>query len=391
MTSALHAVRQVFWRTRTSPCSLFEAVAIAPCRRAKATTSASKHKRGVTCRSATYQINASSARGAAISKVLRLSRTVPKKQHHYYCSLPPNRSVACGHAPGQSPAALAHSAFFDAAAGMTRSARIGKRCSSASVGFIRSFGGQSVVPWELALFLVEEMKGEMVQPGAVVYTAALAECRWAGKKRHVDYILEEMKAEGLSIVPGIPGATDDDPPPSQSPPLFGKHPEPPPNSVTPRRQPGTAGAVQHATAAAAAAAAAAVEKMQEAARAAEAALATVETMWAREEHDPSPTTCRAALDACAAGGQWERALSLVRDAASPAEPDASVRSDETEEEAAGVSGRVEVLALEGRWDEALLRSLSRFNLEGTHPEVYLISRSWSLCRSDGVNTGVPEG
>lgn len=94
--------------------------------------------------------------------------------------------------------------------------------------------------------------------------------------------------------------------------------------------------------------------MQEAARAAEAALATVETMWAREEHDPSPATCRAALDACAAGGQWERALSLVRDAASPAEPDASVRSDETEEEAAGVSGRVEVLALEGRWDEALL-------------------------------------
>lgn len=48
-----------------------------------------------------------------------------------------------------------------------------------------------------------QMKGEMVQPGAVVYTAALAECRWAGEKRHVDYILEEMKAEGLSIVPGI--------------------------------------------------------------------------------------------------------------------------------------------------------------------------------------------
>lgn len=46
------------------------------------------------------------------------------------------------------------------------------------------------------------MKAEMVQPGAVVYSAALAECRWAGEHRHVDYLLKEMEAEGLSIVPG---------------------------------------------------------------------------------------------------------------------------------------------------------------------------------------------
>lgn len=46
------------------------------------------------------------------------------------------------------------------------------------------------------------MKAEMIQPGAVVYTAALAECRWAGEQRHVDYILQEMEAEGLSVVPG---------------------------------------------------------------------------------------------------------------------------------------------------------------------------------------------
>lgn len=43
----------------------------------------------------------------------------------------------------------------------------------------------------------------MVQPGAVVYTAALAECRWAGEQRHVDYLLQEMEAEGLRIVPGV--------------------------------------------------------------------------------------------------------------------------------------------------------------------------------------------
>lgn len=53
------------------------------------------------------------------------------------------------------------------------------------------------------MFSHVQMKGEMAQPGAVVYTAALAECRWAGEQRHVDYILEEMKAEGLSIVPGM--------------------------------------------------------------------------------------------------------------------------------------------------------------------------------------------
>lgn len=47
-----------------------------------------------------------------------------------------------------------------------------------------------------------QMKAEMVRPGAVVYTAALAECRWAGEREHVDYLLQEMKAEGLRIVPG---------------------------------------------------------------------------------------------------------------------------------------------------------------------------------------------
>ncbi|CAM9861933.1 unnamed protein product, partial [Ectocarpus sp. 13 AM-2016] len=193
---------------------------------------------------------------------------------------------------------------------------------------------------------------------------------------------------------GIPGATDGDPPPSQSPPLFGKLPEPPPNSATPRRQPGTGGEDQHA------AAAAAVEETQEAARTAEAALATVETMWARAQHDPSPATCRAALDACAAGGQWERALSLVRDAAAAAavsaEPDVSVRSDGTEGEEGGVSGRVEVLALEGKWDEALLLVQGEAcSLKGARPEVYLIPSLGSLFRFDwgmeGLSTGVPEG
>lgn len=46
------------------------------------------------------------------------------------------------------------------------------------------------------------MKGEGVIPGAVVYTAALAECRWAGQPQHVDFLLKRMDAEGLKILPG---------------------------------------------------------------------------------------------------------------------------------------------------------------------------------------------
>lgn len=47
------------------------------------------------------------------------------------------------------------------------------------------------------------MKGEGVEPGNVVYTAALAECRWAGQAKHVEYLLQRMEAEGMSIVPGM--------------------------------------------------------------------------------------------------------------------------------------------------------------------------------------------
>lgn len=46
------------------------------------------------------------------------------------------------------------------------------------------------------------MKGEGLAPGAVVYTAALAECRWAGQDKHAAYLLGELDAEGLDIVPG---------------------------------------------------------------------------------------------------------------------------------------------------------------------------------------------
>ncbi|CAM9805391.1 unnamed protein product [Scytosiphon promiscuus] len=242
------------------------------------------------------------------------------------------------------------------------------RSHAATGGSLRAFGGQSVVPWELALFLVEEMKAEMVQPGAVVYTAALAECRWAGEQRHVDYLLQEMKAGGLRIVPGIPGATDDELPPSQAPPLFGKLPEKAPGGArrTPPRDPPASATSSAATSerlSAVASGTAAVEKgavsaLQVAARTADAALATVETMWAREEHEPSAATCRAALDACAAGGQWERALSLVRDAAmvmAADDADAGAGREGVDAEAErGVSGRVEALALKGRWSEALV-------------------------------------
>eukprot|EP00904_Undaria_pinnatifida_P005046 jgi/Undpi1/1671/HiC_scaffold_11.g05061.m1 len=172
--------------------------------------------------------------------------------------------------------------------------------------FVRAFGGQSVVPWELALFLVEEMKGEGVEPGDVVYTAALAECRWAGQAQHVDYLLQQMEAKGMTIVP------------------------------------------------------AAVAAATTAAKTADKALATVEAMWATADHEPSPTTCRAALDACVAGGQWERALSLVRDSAGAMDSDDGGDGGDGVAGGSGVdygmsfSRRVEVLALAGRWIDAFL-------------------------------------
>lgn len=163
---------------------------------------------------------------------------------------------------------------------------------------------------------------------------------------------------------GIPGAADDALPPSQAPPLFGKLPEKPPStgSMSQSQSPSdsTAVAGRRRQDFPATSAADAIAAMQPAARTADTALATVETMWARGEGDPSPATCRAALDACAAGGQWERALSLVRDAALGVTTEASDRGEEEE----SVSGRVEVLALEGRWKEALLLVQGQAGLSG---------------------------
>lgn len=164
---------------------------------------------------------------------------------------------------------------------------------------------------------------------------------------------------------GISGATDGSLPPSQVPPLFGKLPETPPSAgSTSKRSSSSSSSDSTATVPGphgqeypAASAADAISAMQSAARAADTALATIETMWARGEDDPSPATCRAALDACAAGGQWERALSLVRDAA------LGGAADSEEEES--VSGRVEVLALEGRWNEALLLVQGQTGLSDT--------------------------
>lgn len=77
-------------------------------------------------------------------------------------------------------------------------------------------------------------------------------------------------------------------------------------------------------------------------------------MWAKEQDEPSPATCRAVLDACAAGGQWERALALVRDAAMViGAADSASADDGVGAREESVSGRVEALALEGKWNEAL--------------------------------------
>ncbi len=169
---------------------------------------------------------------------------------------------------------------------------------------------------------------------------------------------------------GIPGATDDELPPSQAPPLFGKLPEVPPSSSgknvlqhqpSPGASTAAAATADHrrnnpsiAAATATATASGAIAAMQAAARTADTALATVETMWARELDEPSPATCRAVLDACAAGGQWERALALVRDAAMAiGTPDCADADDGVGAGDENVSGMVEALALEGKWNEAL--------------------------------------
>lgn len=46
------------------------------------------------------------------------------------------------------------------------------------------------------------MKFEGITPAAVVYTAALAECRWAGQAKHVEYVKKEMEDGGMTIVSG---------------------------------------------------------------------------------------------------------------------------------------------------------------------------------------------
>lgn len=130
-------------------------------------------------------------------------------------------------------------------------------------------------------------------------------------------------AAGLAHpVQAIPGALNDEPPPSQIPAIY--------------KSTSSAGSEAQLTGAG---------------RTAEAALSTVEGMWAAaaggdSKYEPTPATSRAALNACAAGGQWERALALVRDAA--LDDDDGSLNDRSR-----VAEQVEALALGGQWLEAL--------------------------------------
>lgn len=82
-------------------------------------------------------------------------------------------------------------------------------------------------------------------------------------------------------------------------------------------------------------------------------------MWATGKHEPTPETCLAALNACAAGGQWEAALAFVRDAAASVYEDKDEGNEdvesgkETPTEGQGTSARVQELAGADRWEEAL--------------------------------------
>ncbi len=135
MSSTLQAARQISSRVRR--CSLLPAVAT--------TQRHGKHdNQGNKC-CATYS-TLSNTRGssAACGRTLRLKSTASKHGYHsqFFQSMSSRSTVA--HVPARP------SSGEGGTAGSYRRA--------AFVGPVRAFGGQSVVPWELALFLVEEVR-----------------------------------------------------------------------------------------------------------------------------------------------------------------------------------------------------------------------------------------
>lgn len=174
MSPTLQAAHQV--SRRVSPCSFLQVVATTRSRYVKlaATASSSESKRGHEGNRARTATNTtfsstdnsrSSSSSAPFGKMLLPRRAGPKRQYQYIFS--------------QSMCSLSCSLLGRPSVGAAAVARAGGPHSNAAPGgYIRAFGGQSVVPWELALFLVEEVGGVEVGSAKFAQEANADDSSW---------------------------------------------------------------------------------------------------------------------------------------------------------------------------------------------------------------------
>lgn len=135
---------------RVAPCSFFRAVVATRSRNVKVPPASSRASTRERCKhvrfrtTSTNTTSSSTHSGARFGEMLLLTRAVPEEQQQYsHTFFRPLCSVS-----------------YSGAVAVART-RAGELCSKSCAAHkcsTRAFGGQSVVPWELALFLVEEVR-----------------------------------------------------------------------------------------------------------------------------------------------------------------------------------------------------------------------------------------